>query len=109
MSDQNQVEDDASVSDTLGANVPNNNEQKHWLYREENRKKLWAIQFGILVLVMIPEFFVHHHAHFESQGVHVDASWGFYAWYGFATCAAMVVVAKLLGFVLKRKDTYYND
>ena len=84
-------------------------EQKHWLYREENRKKLWGIQFVILVLVLIPELFVHHHAHFEASGIQVDASFGFYAWYGFATCAAMVVVAKILGVLLKRKDTYYDD
>ncbi|MFL0809400.1 MAG: hypothetical protein K6L76_03200 [Agarilytica sp.] len=84
-------------------------EKKHWLYREENRKTLWLIQGVILVLVMIPEFFVHHHAHFEEQGIHVDASWGFFAWYGFATCAAMVFGAKLIGVFLKRKDTYYDD
>lgn len=84
-------------------------EQKHWVYREENRKKLWVIQIALLVLVMLPEFFVHHHAHFEDADIHVDASWGFYAWYGFATCAAMVVAAKVLGMVLKRKDTYYDD
>lgn len=84
-------------------------EKKHWVYREENRKTLWIIQGVILVLVMIPEFFVHHHAHFEDQQIGVDATWGFYAWYGFATCAAMVIVAKLLGFVLKRKEDYYDD
>lgn len=84
-------------------------EQKHWLYREENRKKLWAIQIVVLILVLIPELFVHHHAHFAEAGIHVDASFGFYAWYGFAACAAMVVAAKLLGLILKRKDTYYDD
>lgn len=82
---------------------------KHWLYRPQNRRTLWMILGGVLVLTLIPEFFIHHHAHFESQQIAVDASWGFYAWYGFATCAAMVVVAKILGFVLKRKDTYYDD
>jgi fumarate reductase subunit D len=82
---------------------------KHWLYRKENLSKLWIAQIVLLVLALIPEFFVHHHAHFEEQGIHVDASWGFFAWYGFLTCAAMVVGAKLLGFVLKRKDTYYDE
>lgn len=84
-------------------------ERKHWLYREENRKKLWAVQIVILVLAVIPEFFVHHHAHFEEQGIHVDASWGFFAWFGFLSCALMVVAAKTLGVVLKRKDNYYDD
>lgn len=82
---------------------------KHWLYRPENLPKLWAVQVAILVLALIPEFFVHHHAHFEDQGILLDATFGFFAWYGFLTCVAMVVVAKLLGFLLKRKDTYYDE
>lgn len=82
---------------------------KHWLYREENRSKLWIFQIAILVLAVIPEFFMHHHPHFEAQGLHIDASWGFFAWYGFLTCAAMVVGAKILGIFLKRVDTYYDD
>jgi len=82
---------------------------KHWLYRKENLPKLWAIQIAILVIAVIPEFFMHHHPHFEDKGIGVDASWGFFAWYGFLTCTAMVVGAKILGIFLKRKDTYYND
>lgn len=82
--------------------------QLHWLYRPENRKKLWTFQIVLLVLAVIPEFFVHHHEHFPDAGISVDASFGFYAWYGFITCALMVVGAKLLGFVLKRSDDYYD-
>lgn len=86
----------------------NNREaDKHWLYRRENRTTLWTAQFAILALALVPEFFVDRHAHFDS--LHIDASWGFYAWFGFVSCALMVVVAKLLGFLLKRKDTYYDD
>ena len=87
----------------------NPKKQKHWLYREENRRKLWLIQFGVLFVAILPEFFMHHHASFETQGIHLDASPTFYAWYGFLTCAAMVLAAKLLGYVLKRKDDYYDD
>ncbi len=39
----------------------------------------------------------------------IDGSFGFNAWYGFATCVVMVLVAKVLGFLLKRPDTYYDD
>lgn len=83
--------------------------QKHWLYREENRPKLWYFQIAILILGIIPEFFIHHHAYFEAQGIQVDSRAGFYAWYGFTTCAVMVIVAKLLGALLKRKDDYYDE
>ena len=81
---------------------------KHWLYRSENLPKLWAIQIAVLVLALIPEFFIHHHPHFEDSGVTVDASFGFYAWYGFLACAGMVALAKILGIFLKRKDDYYD-
>ncbi|OOZ75043.1 hypothetical protein BOW49_01120 [Solemya velum gill symbiont] len=84
-------------------------EKKHRLYREENRIKLWLIQLLILALALLPEFFMHHHPHFEDQGMSIDASWGFFAWYGFLTCAAMVAAAKILGIFLKRKDTYYDE
>ncbi len=87
----------------------NNDREKHWLYRRKNLPKLWMIQAAILVLAVLPEFFIHHHEHFPDQGITVDASFGFFAWYGFLTCAAMVVGAKILGIFLKRKDTYYDD
>ncbi|MEM7193388.1 MAG: hypothetical protein AAF402_00470 [Pseudomonadota bacterium] len=67
------------------------------------------IQILILVIAVIPEFFVHHHPHFEQEGVAIDTSFGFFAWYGFLTCAAMVVGAKILGIFLKREDSYYDD
>ena len=81
---------------------------KHWLYRASSIPKLWIIQGVILVLAVLPEFFVHHHPHFEAQGIHIDTSFGFHAWYGFLTCAAMVVGAKILGIFLKRKERYYE-
>jgi hypothetical protein len=39
----------------------------------------------------------------------LDTRIGFFAWYGFVTCAAMVVGAKVLGIFLKRPDDYYDD
>ena len=84
-------------------------ERKHWLYRSENLPKLWLIQIVILVLALLPEFFVHHHPHFEQAGFDLDASFGFFAWYGFLTCAGMVALAKVLGIFLKRRDTYYDE
>ncbi len=64
---------------------------------------------GILLLTLVPEFFIHHHAHFPDQGVSADTSFGFFSWYGFLACTGMVIAAKILGVMLKRKDTYYDD
>jgi len=84
-------------------------EHKHWLYRSENLPKLWFIQILILVLALLPEFFIHHHPHVEQTGFTLDTSFGFFAWYGFLACAGMVAGAKILGIFLKRKDTYYDE
>lgn len=83
-------------------------EKKHWLYRKENLPKLWVIQIVILVLAVLPELFVHRHAHFDEGVFSLDTSFGFFAWYGFLTCAVMVAGAKILGIFLKRKDSYYD-
>jgi hypothetical protein len=40
--------------------------------------------------------------------VALAATFGFASWFGFAACAAMVIVAKVLGAVLKRRDDYYE-
>ncbi len=83
--------------------------RRHWLYRTENLPKLWVIQILVLLLALLPEAFVHHHPHFLDQGFALDAGLGFYAWYGFLSCAGMVALAKVLGIFLKRKDTYYDE
>ena len=81
----------------------------HWLYRKQNRAKLWGIMVVILLLTIVPEFFIHHHHNFEDQGVHIDASWGFYAWFAFISCVIMVLLAKFLGLFLKRDEAYYDE
>lgn len=86
-----------------------NDVQKHWLYRPENRIKIWGFQILLLLLALLPEFFIHRHAYFESLGITIDASWGFFAWYGFVTCLAMVVAAKVIGIFLKRGENYYDE
>jgi len=67
------------------------------------------IQIVILVLAVLPEFFIKHEEHLPGSGFTLDTTFGFFAWYGFLTCAAMVIGAKLLGIFLKRKDTYYDE
>jgi hypothetical protein len=78
-------------------------EQKHWLVRPETIRKLWIGGFVILAITVIAEFFIELHPHFTIEG-----SFGFNAWFGLATCVAMVVAAKVLGVMLKRADTYYE-
>jgi hypothetical protein len=76
----------------------------HWLSRPKSIRILWWVFAAILALTVLAQIFVHVHDHFE-----VDGWFAFSAVFGFLACVAMVVFAKLLGFVLKRPDNYYDD
>lgn len=76
----------------------------HWLVRPGTIKLLWMIFAVILVVTVMADMFIHHHAWFG-----LDGTFGFGAWFGFVSCIAMVVFAKALGAVLKRRDTYYDS
>jgi hypothetical protein len=78
--------------------------QVHWLMRPTTRRWLWRIGFGLLGLTLLAQVFVHLHPRFG-----IDGWFGFHAIYGFLSCVAMVAVAKLIGLLLKRPDTYYED
>ena len=75
----------------------------HWLVRPGSIRLLWVVFIGILALTVLAGLLMHPHPAFG-----IDGSFGFYAWFGFFSCIAMIVVAKLLALLLKRKDTYYD-
>lgn len=78
--------------------------QPHWLTRPATIRILWIALYVVLALTVLAELVYPVEGHFG-----IDGSFGFNAWYGFAVCAAMILVAKLLGVWLKRRDTYYDD
>ncbi len=81
-----------------------NNPEKHWLVRPRNIRRLIYLSVLVLAIVALLDFAIEPHPEFGVEGTLF-----FYSWYGFATCVAMVVFAKLLGIFLKRKDSYYDD
>jgi hypothetical protein len=74
-----------------------------WLTRPSTIRGLWWGGGIWLVLVTVFDLVIHRHA-----PVPLAASFGFASWFGFAACAAMVLVAKVLGAVLKRRDDHYE-
>lgn len=64
--------------------------------------RLWAGFILILLASFFAEFAVHLHPHFT-----VEKWTGFYAWFGFGGCVLIVLLSKLLGYVLKRREGYY--
>lgn len=77
--------------------------EKHWLVREKTIRLLWIIFAGVLALTVLAGLFVDFKSHFG-----VENTFGFFAWYGLLTCAAMVVFAKVLGVLIKRPEDYYD-
>lgn len=78
-------------------------DRPHWLDDPRNVRLLWRGFLLVLALVVAAELLVALHPHFT-----VEALFGFHAIYGLVACAVMIVGAKLLGFLLKRPDTYYE-
>lgn len=76
----------------------------HWLVRPQSIKMMWIGGIAILVILVLCDLVVEHHPHFG-----IDGTFGFAAWFGFASCVALVAFAKGLGVILKRPDTYYED
>ena len=83
------------------------NESKHddhWLARPGTIKLLWRIFAAVLALTVIAQAFIYVKGYFG-----VDGWFGFGAAFGFLSCLAMVLVAKGLGYVLKRDEDYYHE
>lgn len=77
---------------------------KHWLDDPRHVKLLWRVFLGVLAATVAAELVVHLHPHFG-----IESLFAFHAWFGFLACGAMIVVAKVLAYVLKRRDTYYGE
>lgn len=78
--------------------------EQHWLDQPRNVKTLRRTFLAVLALTLAAELVITLHPHFAIESV-----FGFGAWFGFAACAAMIVVAKGLAILLKRPDTYYSQ
>ena len=76
----------------------------HWLVRPASIRLMWIVFSGVLATTVVLQLFVDIEGYFG-----VDGWLGFGAAYGFLACLAMVLVAKVLGFVLKRDQDYYRD
>ena len=69
----------------------------------------WAVGLLVLGAIMLVDLGVHHHAHFEGDGLSFDTLPEFWPLYGFGATFVLLIVAKTLAVALKRKDTFYAD
>jgi uncharacterized membrane protein len=79
-------------------------DKPHWLDKKSHVAWLWRFFLLLLVLSVLASTLAHGHPYFE-----IDAVFGFHAWFAFMACFAALVLAKVLAFILRRSDTYYED
>ena len=77
--------------------------KQNWFYRKSSIKKLYISALIILGVVLFVEYFIILHPHFS-----VEKIFGFHAVFGFLSFIALIIFAKLLGFLVQRKDDYYD-
>ena len=82
----------------------NDSQNQNWLVRPTTIKLLWRVFIAILALTVMAQLVIKVKGYFG-----VDDWFGFAAASGFLSCVALVLLAKVLGFVLKRDENYYND
>ena len=83
-----------------------NNQQHddHWLVRPATIRLLWWV-FGVVLAGLVAlQIVIKVKGYFG-----VDDWFGFGAAFGFFSCVAMVLFAKVLGFILKRPEDYYEE
>ena len=91
---------DVNRQKTSGPAVPDD----AWLARPSTIRLLWRVFAVILVLSVGAQGLFKVKGYFG-----MDGWFGFGAVFGFLSCLAMVLVAKVLGWVLKRDDHYYSE
>lgn len=66
-------------------------------------RRLVAAAIAALALVVAGQLLVPVHGYFRPE-----AWFGFAALFGFLACVGMVLVARLIGLLLKRRDDFYD-
>jgi hypothetical protein len=71
--------------------------------RKENVDRLIRVFYGLCVVLVLLEFVIHRHVAHAWERL-----FGFHAWYGFAACWVLVVLAKQMRRALMRSEDYYD-
>ncbi len=78
-------------------------QEQHWLVRPKTIRGMWIAGSILLAMTVALQLLIPIKGYFGPDG------WfGFGALFGFGACLLMVVFAKLLGFLLKRPEDYYD-
>lgn len=78
--------------------------EKHHGLRRTSIRTLWIVFTLALAATLLADIFF---AQYNTFGF--EDSLGFYAGYGFVSCMLMVLIARLLGLLIKRPQDYYAE
>ncbi len=73
-------------------------------FKTSTKRALRILLWGSCGATLVLEFPAAPEAHFEFAGFP-----GFNALFGFASCASLILIAKGLGYFLKRREDYYDE
>ena len=69
-----------------------------------NRRRVRIVFYLSLAVLLIADFFIAKHGHFPWE-----TKPEFFAAYGFLACVSLIFVAKILRFLVRRDEGYYDD
>ena len=79
-------------------------DRRHVFDNPRNVKRVIYVLYAVCAGSFLADWFVERHA---------DHPWeflfGFYSFYGFGACVALVLIAKEMRKIIMRKEDYYGD
>lgn len=64
----------------------------------------WFLFFALLVATLVAEFFIPFHSRFG-----IDGTRFFHAWFGFFAGLGIIIIAAIIGAILRRSTKYYEE
>ena len=78
-------------------------EKEYWLDRSASVTMVFRAVVAVCAALLLLDFLYVKHAEFKMEYL-----FGFYGWYGFVACVFLVLAAKELRKLLKRREDYYD-
>jgi hypothetical protein len=79
-------------------------ERQYIFDKPDNVRRVLRILYLLCALLLAADLVIHRHALHSWEPL-----WGFYAWYGFGACVALVLLAKQLRRAVRRPENYYDN
>jgi hypothetical protein len=73
----------------------------------KNTRVPWLLLIAMLFASLVAEYIMIPDV--PQKEFHVENTAFFYAWYGFFSCVLIILVSKILGLFLKRREDYYKE